>query len=202
MKIICIGRNYAEHAKELENAVPSEPMFFLKPETAIPLKRNPVFYPDHTKDLHYEVELVLRICKLGKHIEERFANKYYQEIGIGMDLTARDVQQELKEKGHPWEKAKAFDGSAPLGQRFLPKAELDKNISFSLKRNDEVVQQGYSADMLFSFDQIVSHVSKYMTLKIGDYIFTGTPSGVGTVNVGDNFKAYIGAEKLLEFNVK
>lgn len=202
MKIICIGRNYVEHAKELNNAVPTEPMFFLKPETAIPLKRNPVFYPDHTKELHYEVELVLRICKLGKHIEERFAHKYYKEIGIGVDLTARDVQRVLKEKGHPWEKAKAFDCSAPLGDRFLPIKDLGQNIPFSLKKNDDLVQEGNSADMLFSFDKVISHVSKYMTLKMGDYIFTGTPSSVGEANIGDNFKAFIGTEKLLEFNVK
>ena len=204
MKIICIGRNYAEHAKELNNPLPKEPIFFLKPETAIPLKRNPVFYPEFTKDLHYEVELVLRICKLGKHIEERFAHKYYNEIGIGVDFTARDVQKEMKEKGLPWEKAKAFDGSAPVGEKFLSLeglANKDK-IGFRLERNGEIAQKGISTDMIFSFDQIIAHLSKFMTLKMGDLIFTGTPKGVGPASIGDHFEAFIGDQKLLQFNLK
>lgn len=204
MKIICIGRNYAEHAKELNNPLPKEPIFFLKPETAMPLKRNPVFYPEFTKDLHYEVELVLRICRLGKHIEERFAHKYYNEIGIGVDFTARDVQKELKEKGLPWEKAKAFDGSAPVGEKFLTIADLDNNdkVEFRLEKNGEMVQKGISTDMIFSFNQIIAHVSKFMTLKMGDLIFTGTPKGVGTASIGDHFEAFIGDQKLLQFNLK
>jgi len=204
MKIICIGRNYAEHAKELNNPLPKEPIFFLKPETAMPLKRNPVFYPEFTKDLQYEVELVLRICKLGKHIEERFAHKYYNEIGIGVDFTARDVQKELKEKGLPWEKAKAFDGSAPVGEIFLSIADLDDKdkIEFRLEKNREIVQKGVSTDMIFSFNQIITHVSKFMTLKMGDLIFTGTPKGVGPASIDDHFEAFIGDQKLLQFNLK
>jgi len=204
MKIICIGRNYAEHAKELGNPLPKEPIFFLKPETALPLKRNPIFYPDFTKDLQYEVELVLRICKLGKHIEEHFAHKYYREIGIGVDLTARDVQKELKEKGLPWEKSKSFDGSAPVAEKFLPINDLDSTdkIEFRLEKNGKVVQRGNSADMIFSFDQIVAHVSQFMTLKVGDLIFTGTPEGVGPTSIDDHFEAFIGNQKLLQFNVK
>ncbi len=204
MKIICIGRNYAEHAKELINEVPTEPVVFLKPETALLPKNHPFIYPDHTSDLHFEVELVIRISKLGKHIEEKFAHKYYSEIGIGIDFTARDLQQKFKEKGLPWEKAKAFDHSAPMGRKFISVSDLpNKNaIKFELYKNGECVQSGNSSDMIFSFDQIIAYVSKYFTLKIGDMIMTGTPKGVGPCVIGDKLEAYIEGEKLLVLDVK
>jgi 2-keto-4-pentenoate hydratase/2-oxohepta-3-ene-1,7-dioic acid hydratase in catechol pathway len=203
MKIICIGRNYVAHAKELKNPVPAKPVFFLKPDTALLPKNHPFFYPDFTSDLHYEAELVLKISKNGRHIEEQFAHKYYDEIGIGIDFTARDIQSECKQKGLPWEIAKAFDHSAPIG-KFLPLSDFSNrgNIAFSLKINNEIRQEGNSADMLFSFDRIIAYVSKFITLRIGDYIFTGTPKGVGPVKIDDHFEAFIGDKKLLEFNVK
>jgi acylpyruvate hydrolase len=181
MKIICIGRNYSEHAKELGNDVPTEPVFFCKPDSAILPKGNPMMIPDWTKDLHYECEIVVRINRLGKHIEQEFASRYYDEIGLGIDFTARDVQDELKKKGLPWEKAKGFDGSAVIGQDFIPTSEISdlNKIPFSLKKNGQTVQIADTSQMIFSIDQIIAYVSKYMTLKIGDYIFTGTPSGVG-----------------------
>ena len=203
MKIICIGRNYVAHAKELNNPVPGKPVFFMKPDTAILQKRNPFFYPEFSKDIHYETELVLKISKNGRHIDEKFAHKYYDEIGIGIDFTARDIQAECKKKGLPWEIAKAFDQSAPLGG-FLPKSSFEdmNNITFSLKINGELRQEGNSGNMIFSFDQIIAYVSKFITLKIGDLIFTGTPEGVGPTKIDDHFEAFIGNEKLLAFNVK
>ncbi|MDF1675665.1 MAG: fumarylacetoacetate hydrolase family protein [Vicingaceae bacterium] len=203
MKIICIGRNYIDHAKELNNPVPKEPVFFIKPDTALLPKRNPFVYPSFTKDLHYEVEIVLRINKIGKHIEEKFAYKYYNEIGIGVDFTARDVQQQCKEKGLPWEKAKAFDFSAPTSD-FVPiKNFKDINqLNFELKVNDELKQKGNTKDMLFNFNQIVAYVSQFVTLKIGDYIYTGTPAGVGPININDKITCFMEGEKMLEFNVK
>ena len=203
MKIICIGRNYIAHAKELKNPIPEKPVFFLKPDTALLPKDKPFFYPAFTNELHYEAELVLKICKNGRHIEEEFAHKYYDKIGIGIDFTARDLQSECKQKGLPWEIAKAFDHSAPLGS-FLPLADFSDsgNIFFSLKINGEFRQQGNSGDMIFSFDQIVAYVSRFITLRIGDYIFTGTPSGVGPVQIGDHFEAFIEDNRLLEFEVK
>ena len=203
MKIICIGRNYTEHAKELNNEVPAEPVFFLKPDTAL-LKDNEAFYyPEFTNDLHHEVELVLKINKVGKHIEERFASKYFDEIGIGIDFTARDVQTKCKEKGLPWEKAKAFDGSAPLG-RFIPFKHFNNlnNINFHLEVNGEIKQKGSTADLLFSFEKIISFVSHFITLKTGDLIFTGTPAGVGPVKRGDHLTAFIENEELLNFEIK
>lgn len=204
MKIICIGRNYAEHAKELKNEVPTEPVVFLKPETALLPKNHPFIYPDHTSDLHFEVELVIRISKLGKHIDKKFASKYYSEIGIGIDFTARDVQQNCKEKGLPWEKAKAFDHSAPMGRKFISVSELPNKdaIRFELYKNGECVQSGNSSDMIFSFDDIVAYVSKYFTLKIGDMIMTGTPKGVGPCVIGDKLEGYLEGEKLLVLDVK
>jgi acylpyruvate hydrolase len=204
MKIICIGRNYANHAKELNNPIPKEPMFFLKPDTALIPNKNPFFIPDFSNDIHYEVELVVRINKLGKNIEEQFAHRYYEEIGIGVDFTARDVQQHCKEKGHPWEKAKAFDGSAPVSKQFISvsKLDLDKGINFSLTRNGNLVQEGNSSDMIFSINKIIAYVSKFITLKIGDLIFTGTPEGVGKVEKGDLLEASIEGEKLLEVKVR
>ena len=203
MKIICIGRNYVNHAKELGNAIPSEPVFFLKPDTAIPPKGHPFFIPDFTSNVHYEVELVIKINRLGKHIEEDFAHKYYQEIGLGIDFTARDVQEEVKAKGLPWEKAKGFDGSAVISRSFIPKEELDlNNIDFTLEKNGDTVQVGNSKDMLFNFDKIIAYISQFYTLKIGDLIYTGTPAGVGQVNNGDILKGFIGTQKMFEVKVR
>ncbi len=204
MKIICIGRNYSAHAKELNNETPTEPVFFLKPDTALLPKGHPFVYPEHTKDLHYEVELVVKISRVGKHIHETFAHKYYSQVGIGIDFTARDVQSELKSKGLPWEKAKAFDHSAPVSRKFIPLSDFKnpKNIQFSLLKNGEEVQNGQSENMVFSVDQIIAYVSQYFTLKIGDLIFTGTPSGVGSVVKGDVLEAFIEGEKLLKLAIK
>ena len=203
MKIICIGRNYVNHAKELGNAIPSEPVFFLKPDTAISPKGHPFFIPDFTSNVHYEVELVIKINRLGKHIEEGFAYKYYQEIGLGIDFTARDIQEEVKAKGLPWEKAKGFDGSAVISRSFIPKEELDlNNIDFTLEKNGDTVQVGNSKNMLFNFDKIIAYISQFYTLKIGDLIYTGTPAGVGQVNNGDILKGFIGTQKMFEVKVR
>jgi acylpyruvate hydrolase len=204
MKIICVGRNYAQHARELNNPVPDEPVIFLKPETALIPKGHPFFYPEFTKDLHYEVELVVRISRLGKHIAVNHAHKYYSEIGIGIDFTARDIQQECKAKGLPWEKAKGFDHSAPVSRKFLSLADLPnpQNISFHLNKNGETVQKGQSEDMLFSIEQIISYVSTFMTLKMGDLIFTGTPAGVGPVAIGDELEAFVENQSLLRVKVR
>lgn len=203
MKIICIGRNYSEHAKELGNSIPAEPVFFLKPDSAMLINNQPFFYPDFSKNVHYETELVLKVSRIGKNIEEDFAHKYYDEIGIGIDFTARDIQDECKKKGLPWEKAKGFDGSAPIG-RFLQKNDFPdlKNITFHGTLNGNTVQKGNSRDMLFSFDAIISYVSKFFTLKIGDLIFTGTPAGVGPVKIDDTLECFIEGEKLLEVRIK
>ncbi|MCA1763515.1 MAG: fumarylacetoacetate hydrolase family protein [Cryomorphaceae bacterium] len=204
MKILCIGRNYADHARELNNEIPEEPVIFIKPETALLPKGHPFFYPLHTSDLHFELELVLRINRLGKHIDENFGHKYFSEIGLGIDFTARDVQQECKKKGLPWEKAKAFDHSAPVGKKFLAIDDLpDRNaIRFELKKNGETVQSGNSADMLFGFNQLISQTSKYFTLKIGDLLFTGTPKGVGAVAKGDKLEGFLEGEKLFDVEIK
>ena len=202
MKIICVGRNYADHAKELNNPVPAEPVLFMKPDSSILPKRNPLYYPNFTKNLQFEVELVLRINKLGKNIEAQFAHRYYNEIGIGIDFTARDIQQKCKEKGLPWETAKAFDGSAALSDKFLIIKDLPENINFSLHKNGEVVQTGNSKDMLFGFNELIAYISERFTLKIGDLIFTGTPSGVGPVAIGDKLECYIGAEKMLKVDIR
>jgi len=203
MKIICIGRNYANHAKELGNAIPSEPLFFLKPDTAIQPKGHPFFIPYFSNDIHYEVELVIKINKTGKHIEECFAHSYYSQIGLGIDFTARDIQQECKAKGFPWEKAKGFDGSAQISRTFIDKSDLElDNINFSLEKNGEQVQVGNSKDMLFNFDAIIAHISKFYTLKIGDLIYTGTPEGVGPVKAGDSLKGFIGKQELFRVLVK
>jgi acylpyruvate hydrolase len=203
MKIICIGRNYSEHIKELSNQLPSEPVFFMKPDTSIITGNKPFFLPDFSKEIHHEVEIVLKICKVGKSISEKFASRYYDEIGIGIDFTARDLQAIAKEKGLPWEIAKAFEGSAPIGKFLLKKELLDiKSINFHLDKNGKMVQQGSSADMIFSFDRIISYVSRFFPLKTGDLIFTGTPAGVGPVNIGDHLQAYIENELLLDFKIK
>jgi 2-keto-4-pentenoate hydratase/2-oxohepta-3-ene-1,7-dioic acid hydratase in catechol pathway len=201
MKIICIGRNYAGHAKEMKSELPSEPVFFMKPETAL-LREKDFYYPDFTKDLHHEVEIVLRISKNGKHIREEFAYNYYNEIGVGIDFTARDLQQKCKEKGLPWEKAKAFDHAAPIGT-FLPKERFQVNdISFSLKVNGQTRQSGNTKDLIFSNEKVIAYVSQFVTLKTGDLIFTGTPEGVGAVQKGDVLEAYIGDQKMLQLNIK
>lgn len=203
MKIICIGRNYVNHAKELGNAVPTEPVFFCKPDTAILPKKAPFVYPSFSKDVHHEVEIVVKINRLGKHIEERFAHKYYNEIGVGVDFTARDIQQQQKEKGLPWEKAKAFDGSAPISRFYNINEFTDiNNLNFSLQINGETKQVGNTKDMLFNINQIIAYVSQYFTLKIGDLIFTGTPEGVGPVTINDKIDCFIEDKKLLSFNVK
>lgn len=202
MKIFCVGRNYSEHAKELGNAVPENPVIFSKPDTALLKDGAPFYLPDFSSDVHHEVELVIRISKMGKKIQEKFARNYFSEIGIGIDFTARDVQTKLKEKGLPWELAKAFDGSAPLGN-FMPIAGVDlTNISFSLTNNSQLVQQGNTAQMIFSFEQIISFVSQYFTLKVGDLIYTGTPAGVGKVVIGDKLEGFIGTQRMLTCEVK
>ncbi len=202
MKIFCVGRNYSEHAKELGNAVPENPVIFSKPDTALLKNGDPFYHPDFSNDVHHEVELVIRINKMGKKIQEKFAKNYFNEIGLGIDFTARDVQTRLKEKGLPWELAKGFDGSAPLGD-FMTIDKLDlKNINFSLTKNGEVVQHGNTAQMIFSFEQIVSFVSQYFTLKVGDLIYTGTPAGVSKVNIGDVLDGFIEDKKMLTCSVK
>jgi acylpyruvate hydrolase len=203
MKIICIGRNYVNHAKELGNAIPTEPIFFLKPATAIQPKGHPFFIPHFSNNIHYEVELVIKINKAGKHIEERFAHKYYDQIGLGIDFTARDIQEECKAKGLPWEKAKGFDGSAQISRTFISKAELSLNdITFSLEKNGEQVQIGNSKDMIFSFDKIIAYISKFYTLQIGDLIYTGTPEGVGPVKAGDKLQGLIAEKEMFKVMVK
>lgn len=203
MKIICIGRNYSEHSKELGNDTPSEPVIFLKPDTAINPKGHPFFIPDFSNNVQHEIELVIKINKLGKHIQKSFAHKYYSQIGLGIDFTARDLQQELKSQGLPWEKAKGFDGSAFVSREFINKDELDlNNIDFSLKNNNDFVQSGNSKDMIFSFDDIISYVSQFYTLKIGDLIFTGTPSGVAQVKNGDKLEGFISQQKMFELKVR
>jgi acylpyruvate hydrolase len=201
MKIICIGRNYAEHAKELNNPLPTEPVFFMKPDTAL-LTEGAFYIPDFTQNVHYECELVLRIKKVGKHIPEKFALDYVDEIGLGIDFTARDLQDSCKEKGLPWEKAKAFDHSAPIGKRFIPLNKEAENITFRLEKNGQLVQTGHTKDMIFNFAQVIAYVSQYVTLRTGDYIYTGTPSGVGPVAIGDKLTGYLEGEKMFEFEVK
>ena len=203
MKIICIGRNYADHAKEMNAPTPQFPLFFLKPDSAILQKKTPFYYPEFTKDLHYECEIIVRINKLGKNISAKFAHTYYDEIGLGIDFTARDLQEECKTKGLPWEKAKAFDGSAVLSEKFISKKELDlSHLKFHLIKNDDVVQNGNTKDFIFSIDTIISYVSQFMTLKIGDIIFTGTPAGVGPVAIGDVLKGYIGEKEMYKLQIK
>ena len=199
MKIICIGRNYHDHINELKNKITKEPLFFLKPDTAIQPKGHPFFIPDFSNNIHYEVELVIKISKNGKNINEQFSHKYYQEIGLGIDFTARDIQQECKELGHPWEKAKGFDGSAQISHKFINKSELDlNNINFKLEKNKKRVQNGNSKDMIYSFDYIISYVSKFYTLRAGDLIYTGTPAGVGKVEIGDKLVGYLNEEKIIK----
>lgn len=203
MKIICIGQNYMEHIKELNSAVPDEPVFFLKPDTSLLLDNKPFYIPDFSNDIHHEVEIVLKINRNGKSIAEEFAHKYYDELTVGIDFTARDIQKQQKTKGLPWEKAKGFDNAAPVG-KFVSKSKLPamNNLNFHLNINGKTIQKGNTSDLLFSFDKIIAFISQFITLKMGDIIFTGTPVGVSAVNIGDKLEAFLEGEKLLGFDVK
>lgn len=203
MKIFCVGRNYSDHAKELNNDIPDEPVIFMKPKSALLQPHTPFYYPEFTNELHYECELVLRIAKNGKYIQEKFANKYYDAVTAGIDFTARDIQNELKEKGLPWEKAKAWDNSAVIG-KWVPLANIKdrNNLNFSLQKNKEEVQKGNSQDMIFDFDYIVSYISNFFSINIGDLIFTGTPAGVGEIVVGDEIEAFMDEQSMLTLEVK
>lgn len=204
VKIICIGRNYTEHISELQNEKPEDPVIFLKPDTAILLKKQPFFIPDFSNEIHHEVELLVKIKKVGKHIQEKFAHKYYDEIGLGIDFTARDLQQKLKEKGLPWEKAKAFDGAAVIGEKWLDKNSLKdlNNINFSLQKNDRTVQNGNTSLMLWKIDELIAYVSSFFTLKIGDIIFTGTPAGVGKIEANDRLTGFLEDQQIFSINIK
>lgn len=203
MKIICIGLNYMDHIKEMKNPIPQVPVFFLKPDTSLIRNNSPFFYPEFTNDLQFELEVVIKINKLGRNVSEKFAHRYFSEIGLGIDFTARDLQRLCKEKGMPWELSKAFDGSAPISG-FVPKEKFPdlKNIQFKLEKNGEIVQNGNTKDMIFHFDKVISYVSKFITLRTGDLIFTGTPVGVGPVQIGDRLKAYLGEDLMLDFFIK
>ncbi|HAS43150.1 MAG TPA: 2-hydroxyhepta-2,4-diene-1,7-dioate isomerase [Microscillaceae bacterium] len=204
MKILAIGRNYVAHIEELGNERPEEPVVFTKPNTALLTKNKPFYYPDFTQDIHHEVELVLRICRNGKYIDEKFAHKYYDAIGVGIDLTARDLQAKAKKKGLPWAIAKGFNGSAPLSDHFVPIEEIPdvKNINFRMEINGEIRQQGNTSKMIFSFEEIIAYLSKFFLLQKGDLIFTGTPEGVGPIQVGDTITAYFEDRPMLETAVK
>lgn len=203
MKIFCVGRNYIEHAKELGNEVPDEPVIFMKPKSALLQSNSPFYYPEFSNELHYECELVLRVCKNGKYINEKHANKYFNGITVGIDFTARDIQAELKKKGLPWEKAKAWDNSAVVGTwKDITPDLLKKPINFSMKNNGQQVQKGITTDMMFNFDEIVAHISNYFSINIGDLIFTGTPAGVGECVVGDVLEGFLEDERLFELEVK
>jgi acylpyruvate hydrolase len=202
MKIICIGRNYHEHAAELNNAVPTSPLIFMKPSTALLLDDKPFYHPSHSDNIHYEVEILVKIKKNGKHIDQKFANTYYDEIGLGIDFTARDTQDKLKSLGHPWELAKSFDHSAVVG-KFVPKESLDlNNIKFNLSKNGHIVQNGETKDLIFGIDFLISYISTYFTLQLGDIIFTGTPAGVGKISIGDEYKGTIEGKDLLFCQIK
>jgi len=203
MKLICIGRNYTNHIEELENEKPTDPVIFLKPDTSILLKKQPFFIPDFSNDVHHEIEVLVKINRVGKYIDKVFAHKYYNEVGLGIDFTARDLQSKLKDKGLPWEKAKAFDGAAVIGDWIAKKEFSDVNdINFSLKKNDEIVQTGNTSLMLWKIDEIIEYVSKYFTLKIGDIIFTGTPAGVGKVIANDKLTGYLESTQMFSITVK
>ncbi|MEE1885175.1 fumarylacetoacetate hydrolase family protein [Pedobacter flavus] len=203
MKVIAIGRNYAEHAKELNNAIPESPVIFLKPDTAVTKDNKPFYIPDFSQDIHFELEIVLKVCKEGKSISEKFAHKYFEEIGLGIDYTARDIQTKQKNAGLPWELAKAFDGSAAIS-KFKPITDFPNlyDLNFQLKQNGELKQNGNTKDLIFSFEKIISFVSKYITLKKGDLIFTGTPAGVGKVNIGDILQCYLENEEMLNIEIR
>ena len=203
MKIICIGRNYAKHIEELKNERPSEPVIFMKPDSAVLLKQHPFVIPEFSNDIHHEIELIVKINKVGKYIDTKFAHKYYDEISVGIDFTARDLQNELKTKGLPWEKAKSFDGSAVIGE-FLPKSQFNslENITFELTSNSKTVQKGNTDFMLWKIDELISYVSQYFTLKIGDIIFTGTPEGVAAVKPDDVLEGFLEGNKLFSIQIK
>ena len=203
MKIICIGRNYAKHIEELQNERPTEPVIFMKPDSAILLKQHPFVIPEFSNDIHHEIEIIVKISKVGKYIDAKFAHKYYDEIGVGIDFTARDLQQQLKDKGLPWEKAKAFDGSAVIGE-FVSKTDYNslENLTFELTRNGKTVQKGNTSHMLWKIDELISYVSQYFTLKIGDIIYTGTPEGVGLVEPEDVLEGFLEGTKLFRIQVK
>jgi len=203
MKIICIGRNYAEHAKEMNAELPNVPMFFMKADVSILRPGTPFFYPNFSKDIHYECELVVKIDRVGKNISEKFAHKYYSEIGLGIDFTARDLQQKCKEKGHPWEISKSFEGSAPISKEFISKETLNLGeLAFSLKKNGKIVQLGNTTDMIFKIDELIAYISQFMTLKKGDLIYTGTPSGVGSIKIGDELTGYIEEKEMFSVKIK
>jgi 2-keto-4-pentenoate hydratase/2-oxohepta-3-ene-1,7-dioic acid hydratase in catechol pathway len=203
MKLICVGRNYSDHIQELNNSRPDAPVIFMKPDSALAQPTQPFFIPDFSKDIHYEVEILIRINRIGKYIQTEFAHKYYDEIGLGIDFTARDLQKELKSKGLPWEKAKGFDGSARIG-KWYSKEDFDSinDIHFSLKKNNQLVQKGTTAHMIWSIDELISHISEFFTLKIGDVIFTGTPAGVGSVSHGDVLEGFIEEKQSLSVKIK
>ena len=201
MKIICIGRNYSDHVKEMGNSISKSPIFFLKPNSALLPKRNPFFIPNFSNEIHYEVELVYKIKKVGKSIDQSFSKNYYSEIGLGIDFTARDLQEECKKNGHPWEIAKSFDQSALVSENFMNLNSLNK-LNFSLLKNGEIVQESNANKMIFNIDQIISYVSNYMTLKTGDLIFTGTPSGVGPIKIGDCLEGFINDKSMFKVNIK
>ena len=203
MKIICIGRNYTKHIEELQNERPTEPVIFMKPDSAILLKQHPFVIPEFSSDIHHEIEIIVKISKVGKYIDAKFAHRYYDEIGVGIDFTARDLQQQLKDKGLPWEKAKAFDGSAVIGE-FVSKTNFNslENLTFELTRNGNTVQKGNTSHMLWKIDELISYVSQYFTLKIGDIIFTGTPEGVGLVEPEDVLEGFLEGTKLFRIQVK
>ena len=203
MKIICVGRNYTDHIKELDNKKPKDPVLFLKPQTAIINKGQPFFIPSFSEEIHYELEVIIKINRLGRFIEKKFSHKYYDEIGLGIDFTARDLQLELKNKGLPWEKAKAFDGSCLIGD-WKNKKDFNNidNIDFRLTKNDEIVQNSNTSLMLWKVDELIEYISKFFTLKIGDIIFTGTPAGVGRVEINDKLKGYMNDDELLSINIK
>ncbi|MFV8353326.1 fumarylacetoacetate hydrolase family protein [Flavobacterium sp. XS2P14] len=203
MKIICIGRNYTNHIEELKNERPTEPVVFMKPDSAVLLKQHPFVIPEFSEDVHHEIEIIVKISKVGKYIEPKFAHKYYDEISVGIDFTARDLQEKLKAKGLPWEKAKAFDGSAVLGE-FLPKSKFGslENITFELTNNNKTIQKGNSSHMLWKIDELISYVSQFFTLKIGDIIFTGTPEGVAAVNPDDVLEGFLEGQQLFRIQVK
>lgn len=203
MKIIAVGRNYIDHAKELNNPVPERPVIFMKPDTAVLKDNKDFYYPEFSKDLHYEVELVIRVCNEGKHVSKKFAHKYYDAIGLGIDFTARDVQSELKAKGLPWELAKAFDHSAVVGELIAKDQITDlQSLDFSLQKNGETVQEGNSKDMIFDFDSLITLVSQYITLRKGDLIYTGTPAGVGPVQIGDKLEGFLEGKSMFTCQIK
>ena len=203
MKIICVGRNYTDHIKELENNKPKDPVLFLKPDSSIILKNKPFFIPDFSQNIHYELELIIKISRLGKYIQEKFSHKYYDFIGLGIDFTARDLQTDLKSKGLPWEKSKAFDGSC-FTSKWINKSEFNdiNNLNFNLDKNGKTVQKTNSKLMLWKIDELISYISTFFTLKIGDVIFTGTPAGVGKVSIGDNLEGFIEENKIFNLNIK